>query len=140
MHSYVNVQSLFVVSYLHLPPPPPPPPLPLPSPSSSFSYFTSPSSPASFPPPPSPLYSLKRPPLREKVSLQEELAVKKAPEFPVLETVAVQTAQEEKKDSYELRVAMMQLSQWTPQLNGVSRNVHMLCVSVVCACCVCLCL
>ena len=64
--------------------------------------------------------------------------MEKAPKLPVLETVAVQTAQEVKKDSYELRVAMTQLSQWTPQLNGVSRNVHMLCVSVVCACCLCL--
>ena len=64
--------------------------------------------------------SLKRPPLREKVSLQEELAVERAPELPVLETVAVRTAREEKKDSYELRVAMTQLSQWTPRLNGVS--------------------
>lgn len=66
--------------------------------------------------------SLKRPPLREKVSLQEELAIETAPELPVLETVASQKVQEEKKDSYQLRQAMTQLSQWTPKLNEVSRG------------------
>lgn len=76
--------------------------------------------------------SLKRPPLREKVSLQEELAVERAPEFPVLETVAVRTAQEEKKDSYELRVAMTQLSQWTPRLSRVSRVVCMCYIFMSC--------
>ena len=88
--------------------------------------------PSSPPPPPLPIFlslllipSLKRPPLREKVSLQEELAVEMAPELPVLDTVAVETAQEEKKDSYQLRVAMTQLSQWTPRLKGVSTNASM---------------
>ena len=82
--------------------------------------------------------SLKRPPLREKVSLQEELAVERAPELPVLETVAVRTAREEKKDSYELRVAMTQLSQWTPRLNGVSGVVCMWFVSMSCVHAVCM--
>lgn len=56
----------------------------------------------------------------------------------MLETVAVRTAREEKKDSYELRVAMTQLSQWTPRLNGVSGVVCMCYISMSCVHAVCM--
>ena len=85
--------------------------------------------------------SLKRPPLREKVSLQEELAIETAPELPVLETVASQKVQEQKKDSYQLRQAMTQLSRWTPKLDEVNRgHPYVSCSCRVCVhACVCVC-